>query len=86
MSLFDEIKLTSTDFLKEKKRIKAEIREDDYRASLDFYFNKLVWSDTEVEKNILGYCKILDGISIKKLNEFRKEIELLKERPETFLI
>lgn len=72
--IFDEIEISKEELLKEKNRIKAETREDDYRASLDFYFNKLVWCDTEVEKNILGYCKILDGISVKKLNEFRREV------------
>ena len=71
---FDEIQISKEEFLKEKNRIKAEIREDGDRASLDNYFNKLVWNDTEAEKEILGYCKILDRISVKKLNEFRKEI------------
>lgn len=71
---FDEIELSKEEFIKEKNRIKAEIREDDSRTSLDNYFNKLVWKDTEVEKDILGCCKVLDRISIKKLNEFRKEI------------
>ncbi len=72
--IFDEIEISKEEFLKEKNRIKAEVREDDYRASLDCYFNKMVWNDTEVEKNILGYCKILDRISVKKLNEFRREV------------
>ena len=71
---FDEIKISKEEFLKEKNRIKAEIREDGDRASLDNYFNKLVWNGTEAEKEILGYCKILDGISFKKINEFRKEV------------
>jgi len=70
---FDEIKLTKIELDKEKKRIKAEIREKDERNSLDYYFNKLVWNGSEAEKNILGYCKIIDKISLKKLNEYRKE-------------
>ena len=72
--IFDEIEISKEEFLKEKNRIKAEIREDSDRASLDYYFNKLVWDSTEVEKGVLGYCKVLDRISLKKLNEFRKEI------------
>ena len=72
-SLFDEIKLTSTDFLKEKKRIKAEIREKDERASLDYLFNRIVWNGSEAEKTVLGYCKVLDNISLEKLNKFRNE-------------
>ncbi len=71
---FDEIKVSKEEFLKEKNRIKAEIRENDERASLDYFFNKLVWNNTEVEKEIIGYCKVLDRISLKKLNEFRREI------------
>jgi predicted Zn-dependent peptidase len=71
---FDEIEISKTELLKEKNRIKAEIREEGERTSLDSYFNKLVWKDTEVEKDILGYCKVLDRISIKKLNGFRREV------------
>ena len=73
-NFFDEIKVSKEEFLKEKNRIKAEIRENDERASLDYFFNKLVWNNTEVEKEIIGYCKVLDRISLKKLNEFRREI------------
>ncbi len=71
-SIFDEIELTKLDLEKEKKRIKAEIREEDERSSVDYYFNRLVWKDTEVEKTVLGYCNVLDSVSIKKLNEYRK--------------
>ena len=67
-SLFDEIKLTSTDFLKEKKRIKAEIREKDERNSHDYFFDNIVWNGSEAEKTVLGYCKNIDGFSIKKIN------------------
>ncbi|MBQ3604622.1 MAG: insulinase family protein [Clostridia bacterium] len=73
-SLFDEIKLNSDEFNNEKKRIKAEIREKDYRNTLDFCFNSLVWRGTPAEKTVLGYCKVLDGITVKKINEFRKRI------------
>ncbi len=72
--IFDEMEISKEEFLKEKNRIKAEIREDGDRTSLDYYFNNLVWNGTEVEKGILGYCKVLDRISLKKLNEFRREI------------
>ena len=71
--LFAEIKLTKDELNKEKKRIKAEIREKDERNTIDYYFNKLVWAGSEAEKSILGYCKIIDSISIKKLNVFRDE-------------
>ena len=71
-SLFDEIHISTKEFMNEKKRIKAEIREEDERNSLDYFFNKIVWKDSEAQKTVLGYCKILDSISIKKLNDYRK--------------
>mgnify|MGYP000249520890 FL=1 len=73
-SLFDEIKLTSHDFNNEKGRIKAEIREKDRRSSLDFYFDSVVWKNSEVEKIVLGYCKTVDRVSVKKINEFRQKV------------
>lgn len=73
-SLFDEISLSSFEFNNEKKRIKAEIREKDERSSLDCFFNKLVWQGSEAEKTVLGYCRVIDGISLKKINAFRRKI------------
>jgi len=73
-SIFDEIKLSSLEFNNEKKRIKAEIREKDEKSSLDYYFSRLVWYDTEAEKTVLGYCKTIDNTSIKKINSFRRKI------------
>ena len=71
--MFDYINLSRIEVENEKKRIKAEIREKDERASLDYLFNRIVWKDSEAEKTVLGYCKVLDNISVKKLNEFRNE-------------
>lgn len=71
--IFDYIKLSRNEFENEKRRIKAEIREKDERASLDCLFNRIVWKDSEAEKTVLGYCKVLDSISVKKINCFRKE-------------
>lgn len=70
--IFDYINLPKTEFENEKRRIKAEIRENDERASLDYFFNQVVWKDSEAERTILGYCKVLDSISVKKLNDYRK--------------
>ncbi len=72
-SIFDCINLSKTEFENEKRRIKAEIRENNERYSLDFLFNQLVWKDSEAQKTVLGYCKVLDGISVKRLNDFRRE-------------
>lgn len=72
-SIFDCINLSKTEFENEKRRIKAEIRENNERYSLDFLFNQRVWKDSEAQKTVLGYCKVLDGISVKRLNDFRRE-------------
>ena len=72
--LFDEIKLTSHDFNNEKGRIKAEIREEDERNSLDFYFDGIVWRNSEAKRTVLGYCKTIDRVSVKRINEFRQKV------------
>ena len=72
--IFDEIVLDPCAFASEKKRIKAEMRERDERNSLHYLFNKAVWHDTEAEKTILGYCSVIDRISLRKLNEFGRKI------------
>ena len=71
--MFDSINLPKSEFENEKRRIKAETRENNERTTLDYFFNQIVWKDSEAEKNILGYCKVLDNISVKKLNDYRKE-------------
>lgn len=72
--IFDEINISTQDFIREKHRIKAEIRENDERTTADFLFNKSVWENTTAEYTTAGYCKVLDRISLKKLNEYKKEI------------
>lgn len=71
--IFDYIKLSKSEFENEKRRIKAEIREEDERTSLEYLFNKIVWKDSEAERTVLGYCRVLDSISIRKLNDFRNK-------------
>ncbi len=69
--IFDCIELPKAEFEKEKKRVKAEIREAGERTTLDYFFNKIVWKGSEPERTIMGSCKNLDKISLKKLNAFR---------------
>ena len=77
--VFDEIVLDPCAFASEKKRIKAEMRERDERNSLHYLFNKAVWHDTEAEKTILGYCSVIDRISLRKLNEFGRKNTLERQ-------
>ena len=72
--LFDEIQMSSDEFNKEKKRIKAEIREENERSTLDYFFNRIIWKNSEAEKTVLGYCRVIDGISVKRINDFRRKV------------
>ena len=72
--LFDEIQMSSDEFSKEKKRIKAEIREENERSTLDYFFNRIIWKNSEAEKTVLGYCRVIDGISVKRINAFRRKV------------
>lgn len=72
-NIFDCINLSKSEFDNEKRRIKAEIRENNERSSIDYLFNQIVWKDSEAEKSVLGYYKVLDSISVKRLNDFRRE-------------
>jgi len=71
--VFDEIKIPGSEFVKEKKRIKAEKRENDYRSSLDCFFDQAVWKGTELEKWSLETCRELDRMSQKRVNAFREK-------------
>ena len=72
--IFDEICISGQEFADEKGRIKAEIREKDERNTLDHFFLRNVWQGSNNEKTVLGYCKVLDAISQKKLNAYRSQI------------
>lgn len=74
LGIFEEIRVSADEFAHEKDRIKAEIREKDERNSLDHFFLRNVWRGTNNEKTVLGYCKVLDAISLKKLNAYRNRI------------
>ncbi len=54
----------------EKKRVKAEIREDNYKTSLDCFTNGIVWKNTPLTRSICGTCTSVDVISSKKIAEY----------------
>lgn len=72
-NIFDELKISGADFKLEKNRIKAEIREKNERNSVYNYFSRNIWTGTTNDRLITGYCRNIDRISIKKLEEYRKE-------------
>ena len=62
----------------EKKRVKAEIREDNYRTTLDCFSNEIIWKGTPLTRSICGTCKSVDSISKSRLAEYKKCIFSLK--------
>ncbi len=72
--MFDDIKLEKEDFITEKNRVKAEIRESTEKQTLSYFADCEVWKGTPLENTILGTCKSIDKISRKKLNEYKNEI------------
>lgn len=72
--LFLDFNLSSDEIKEEKKRIKAEIRENDERKTITHYYDKTVWAGTSLENTITGYCKTIDSISQKALNEYKESI------------
>lgn len=73
-SVFDEIAVSTEEFANEKARIKAEIRERDERNSLEYAFLQNVWKGTNNVKTVLGYCKVIDRVSLKGINAYRTDI------------
>ncbi len=69
--------LRSSEINVEKKRIKAEIREDD-ESSLDRFSDGEVYKGTALARPITGKCPDVDGFGIKKLKAERKRF-LTKE-------
>lgn len=72
--IFNEINIDSNELELEKTRIKAEIRENDEKNTLDYIFNKAVWQGTNSKKTVLGSWSTVNRISLKKLNEYRNRI------------
>ena len=58
----------------ERKRIKAEIRENNDLHSLDFYGDRLVWEDSPLSMPIAGSPSSLNHIHKSSLEQFRKKV------------
>lgn len=71
--LFDPLVLTSNEYNAEKRRIKAEIREEGELSTLQYFADARVWEGTALSNTISGSCTTLDRISLKALNRFREE-------------
>lgn len=72
--VFAPVHLCKKEVELEKKRIKAEIREDDELNSIDYFTQKIVWEGTSLQNTITGKNKVLDRLSLKALQRIQDKI------------
>lgn len=74
--LFEELRdeLKNEDFELERGRIRAEIREYDEKASLDYLVKKRVWQNKPAADMITGTLGSVSKITLSKCEKERKEI------------
>ena len=65
--IFEPITLPEEVIDTERKRIKAEIREEDEESSLGYFTKKIAWKNTSLERTITGKKKTLDKIKGKQI-------------------
>lgn len=69
LDILKPMHIPASDFQVERKRVKAEIREEDEKSSLDFFTGKIIWQGTSLENSITGTPKTLDKIGVKALEK-----------------
>lgn len=72
--LFLDFNLSGDEIKAEKNRIKAEIRENDERRTISYYYDQIAWAGTSLANTITGHCKTIDRTSQKALNEYKKHV------------
>lgn len=72
--VFEDIDISVKEYNAEIKRIKAEIREEDEKKSIDYIAGKIVWQDTCLDKSIAGKKSVVSNISLDRVREYAKEI------------
>ena len=73
-SIFGELALTADEIALERGRIKAEIREEDDKSTLDYFTNRIVWQGTPLERTITGTRTVIDRIGKKRLAEEKRKL------------
>lgn len=71
LRLFEPICLPASEIDVERKRIKAEIREDDEKSSLAFFSGKKIWGSTNLSRPITGQSSQLDKMRKNRLQQAR---------------
>lgn len=74
LKLFEPICLPASEIDVERKRIKAEIREDDEKSSLAFFSGKKVWENTSLSRPITGWSSQLDKMGKTRLRQAHEEL------------
>ena len=70
--IFEEICLTPKEIETERNIIKSEIYEEDDKSSLGYSAEQEIWKKTTLTQTVLGTPTILNKITKRKLNIFRK--------------
>lgn len=73
VKLFEAIQLPAAEIDIERKRIKAEIREDDEKGSLGYFTNEIIWKGTPLVRPITGKSTALDRMGKKALKSAHEE-------------
>ncbi len=72
--LFEGLLASSTDIRLERSRIKAEMREDDEKSSLEYFTQKIVWEGTPLQNRIVGTNAVLDRLGPTALKKAHREL------------
>lgn len=72
--IFEPIDILAKEYCAEIKRIKAEIREEDEKKTIDYMGQKTVWKDTSLSKSIAGKKSVISGLSLMRIREYAEEI------------
>ena len=72
--LFSPIILSPSEIDTERRRIKAEIRENDDKTSLGTFTNTIVNEGTSLANSILGSIGSVNKITAQRLEEYRKRV------------
>ena len=72
--LLSPISLTRAEIDSERRRIKAEIRENDDKNSMSSFAMGEIYKDTTLKNPITGTNRTVDRISARRLEEYRKRV------------
>jgi len=72
--VFEPNKLTLSEIAIEKKRIKAEIREEDEESSLGYFAQRIIWENTSLANTISGKRGVIDRLGVHALENVHSNI------------